>query len=153
MHGVAEYKPPMRKDVYLSLSAGEVGEFATKLHEELLQIGYSLLHSDVLTAVLGEVQYYASWALLYAQRNAKHLIEIDEHLILEAFEWAIIQPVVLAKCDVKQAQMMESSRSLGGEQFGMSVSEAQNMYIQARQLLQRESFVEPPITLDIGIKY
>lgn len=145
----SQYDGILHKDTYLTLQAGTLLEISEQLHEHFQEVGFSLLLEDVLKAVVFDVQYYSSWAVLYAQRNSKQFFEINAELRLEAFEWAIIYPLILAHCELLQAKMMESSRSLSGETFGLSVSEAQTNYQQAMERLQYEASVEPPYTVPL----
>ncbi len=105
--------------------AGTISELAALYHQKLTLKGYSLLPEDVETAFIEEVKRYAGWQSLTCQKSSAVPIAVDEHLILEAFEWVIIEPCVKANCDLIQAALVEASRSMGGDGFGMSVSEAE----------------------------
>ena len=74
-------------------------------------------------------------------------VMIDQNLTIDAYEWSIIEPVVRAHCDLLQARLVEGSRSLGGDGFGIQVSEAQQNYTMERDKLPRLAFVAPPYTL------
>ncbi|MFC4953077.1 hypothetical protein [Acinetobacter puyangensis] len=134
------------RPVYLRVDAGTIETLATQLHDELSGAGYSLLIDDVINIALMEAQYYSAWAVLEAQRNATMIIPFDKNITLEAYEWAVIDPVLRAHCDLVQSRLVEGSRSLGGDGFGLSVSEANQIYLEARKTMQLEAFVEPPFS-------
>lgn len=126
--------------------AGSISELATLTFQKLQIKGYSLLEVDVTTALLEETRRYAGWATLVCQRGSTSIIRIDENLVLEAFEWVIIEPCFIANCDLIQAQLVEASRSMGGDGFGMSVSEAEQAFNQAKELMPKNAFVAPPFS-------
>jgi hypothetical protein len=133
---------------YPRLALGTVESLAQTLHQELYGGGYSLLESDVLSAFLCEVQFYSAWAAFAVQKaEAATVTLLNKDLVLDSYEWAIIEPVVRAHCDLLQARLVEGSRSLGGDGFGLQVSEAQQNYLQARELLPKTAFVAQPYTL------
>lgn len=132
--------------VYLKIVAGTISELAEQLHNELSSNGYSLLLDDVVNAALIETQYYAAWAVFQAQRDAVSGVLLDQALPLIAAEWAILDPVIRAHCDLIQARLMEGSRSLGAESFGLDVSSANQNYLEARKVMQDEAFYEPPFS-------
>lgn len=140
-------KADVNREIYILANAGTVGDIALQLHQELQARGYSLLFEDVLFAAMTDVQYYTSWAVLEVQRKDGENVFLDKDTPLEAYEWAIIEPVLRAHCDLIQANLMESSRSLGGEQFGLTVSEASQSYAEAKRNMQNEAFIEPPVAL------
>lgn len=133
--------------IYRIVKAGNLTEIAEQLFIELRNSGYSLMESDVLAVFINEVQFYSAWAELEIQRLSNTVTFISENTYLYGFEWAIIEPVVRAHCDLVQARLMETVRSVGMESFGLSVSEANDAYQQARQLMKTESFVEPPFSI------
>ncbi|MEG1092257.1 MAG: hypothetical protein RSE38_13050, partial [Acinetobacter sp.] len=102
--------------------AGTISELAALYHQKLTLKGYSLLQDEIQAAFIEEVKRYAGWQSLTCQKSSIVPIAVDEHLILEAFEWVIIEPCVKANCDLIQASLVEASRSMGGDGFGMSVS-------------------------------
>lgn len=132
------------RDTYIKVDAQTLAVLADQLYQELSSNGYSLLLDDVVSAMIIDTQYYASWAVLECQRSAIIGLSIDENLVLEGFEWAIIEPVLRAHCDVIQSRLVEGSRSLGGDGFGLNVSEARQIYADARITMQNEAFCEPP---------
>lgn len=136
-------------DDYARLIAGTVADLSATLHAELQMSGYSLLLDDVRDAVLCEARLYAGWATFEVQRFANAPVELDSTLSIDAYEWAFIEPVIRAHCDMLQAIRMEGSRSLGAENFGLSVSEARQIYQEQRDLLPKNAFISPPFTLDI----
>jgi len=103
--------------------AGSINEMATLFYQKLQMKGYSLLLEDVLKALIEETKRYAGLATLTCQCGSQSIIFVDENLQLEVFEWVIVEPCLNANCDLIQAQLVEASRSMGGDGFGMTVSE------------------------------
>ncbi|MDM1021585.1 hypothetical protein QSV37_14915 [Acinetobacter sp. VNK23] len=127
--------------------AGPISVLASNFHQKLQMKGYSLLLEDVTAALIQETELYAGkGATLSCQRGLTSAIEIDENLILEGFEYAIIEPCFRANCDLIQAQLVEGSRSMGGDGFGLSVSEAEQAYREAKELMPKNAFVAPPFS-------
>jgi hypothetical protein len=126
--------------------AGPISKLAELYHQKLTLKGYSLLQDEVQTAFIEEVKRYAGWQSLTCQKNATAPIEVDENLVLEAFEWVIIEPCVKANCDLIQASLVEASRSMGGDGFGMTVSEAEQAYEAEKEKMPKNAFVHPPFS-------
>lgn len=126
--------------------AGAISELAALYHQKLTLKGYSLLQEEIQAAFIEEVKRYAGWQSLTCQKSSAVPIAVDEHLILEAFEWVIIEPCVKANCDLIQASLVEASRSMGGDGFGMSVSEAEQAYEAEKEKMPKNAFVQPPFS-------
>ncbi|KAB0651385.1 MULTISPECIES: hypothetical protein [Acinetobacter] len=126
--------------------AGTISELAALYHQKLTLKGYSLLQEEIQAAFIEEVKRYAGWQSLTCQKSSAVPIAVDEHLILEAFEWVIIEPCVKANCDLIQASLVEASRSMGGDGFGMSVSEAEQAYEAEKEKMPKNAFVQPPFS-------
>ena len=126
--------------------AGTISELAALYHQKLTLKGYSLLQEEIQAAFIEEVKRYAGWQSLTCQKSSVVPIAVDEHLILEAFEWVIIEPCVKANCDLIQAALVEASRSMGGDGFGMSVSEAEQAYEAEKEKMPKNAFVQPPFS-------
>lgn len=126
--------------------AGPISVLASNFHQKLQMKGYSLLLEDVTAALIQETERYAGWATLSCQRGLTSAIEIDGNMVLEGFEYAIIEPCFSANCDLIQAQLVEGSRSMGGDGFGLSVSEAEQAYREAKELMPKNAFVAPPFS-------
>ena len=126
--------------------AGTISELAALYHQKLTLKGYSLLQEEIQAAFIEEVKRYAGWQSLTCQKSSAVPIAVDEHLILEAFEWVIIEPCVKANCDLIQASLVEASRSMGTEGFGMSVSEAEQAYEAEKEKMPKNAFVQPPFS-------
>ena len=126
--------------------AGTISELAALYHQKLTLKGYSLLQEEIQAAFIEEVKRYAGWQSLTCQKSSIVPIAVDEHLILEAFEWVIIEPCVKANCDLIQASLVEASRSMGGDGFGMSVSEAEQAYEAEKEKMPKNAFVQPPFS-------
>lgn len=134
-------------DVYLSTNAGTVAELAALVANELVLAGYSLGLDDIQTIILAECRYYSGWAMFEAQKDT--VIKIDESLVIDTYEWSILEPVIRANLDLKQAQRMESIRSTGSQEFGLSVSEARQFYQQERDAMPKTAFIEEPFTVEL----
>jgi hypothetical protein len=67
---------------------------------------------------------------------------------LDAYEWEIILPVVRAHIAIIQARRSDASKSLGTEGYGLSISEAEQLYKDARLEMQRAAFIEAPFSID-----
>lgn len=126
--------------------AGAISALAALYYQKLALKGYSLLLEDVETAFIEEVKRYAGWQSLTCQKSAAAPIEVDGKLVLEAFEWVIIEPCVKANCDLIQASLVEASRSMGGDGFGMTVSEAEQAYEAEKEKMPKNAFVQPPFS-------
>lgn len=134
-------------DVYLSARAGTVAELSSLVYDELTLSGYSLGVDDIQLVMLAECRFYAGWAMFESQSDS--VIEIDENLVIDQGEWSILEPVIRANLDLKQAQRMESIKSLGTQEFGLTVSEAKQLYKEERDAMPRLAFVEEPYTLEL----
>lgn len=134
-------------NIYPSSQAGTVTELSDLVTHELVMSGYSLDQDDVQSIILAECRYYSGWAMFEAQKNS--VISLDGGLILDAYEWSILEPAIRAHLDLKQAQRMESIKSIGSADFGLSVSEARQIYIQERAEIPKTSFIEPPYSLEL----
>lgn len=140
-------EPIEKLEVYLSANAGTVGELSALVFDELTLSGYSLGDDDIKTVILAECRFYAGWAMFESQKDS--IIKIDQNLILDQAEWSILEPVIKASLDLKQAQRMESIRSLGAQEFGLSVSEARQIYKEERDSMPRLAFIEEPYSLEL----
>jgi hypothetical protein len=62
--------------------------------------------------------------------------QLNKDYVLSLSEWGLIEPVIRAHCELIQAQRVEGTGSLGGERFGLSVSEATANYKEAKEDLK-----------------
>jgi len=134
-------------NIYPSSQAGTVAELSDLVTNELLMSGYSLGQDDVQSIILAECRYYSGWAMFEAQKSS--VISLDDSLVLDAYEWSILEPAIRAHLDLRQAQHMEAIKSLGATDFGLSVSEARQIYLQERAEVPKTAFVEPPYSLEL----
>lgn len=134
-------------NIYPSSQAGTVAELSDLVTNELSMSGYSLGQDDVQSIILAECRYYSGWAMFEAQKSS--VISLDDSLVLDAYEWSILEPAIRAHLDLRQAQHMESIKSLGATDFGLSVSEARQIYLQERAEVPKTAFVEPPYSLEL----
>ena len=93
-----------------------------------------------------------SLILIFFILTLSFLIEgnISKLLIISISEWAIIEPVIRAHCDLIQANRVEAMDSLGGERFGLSVSEATMGFTEAKREMESKTFVEEPFFISFG---
>lgn len=140
-------EPIERLEAYLSTKAGTVAELAELIENELVLSGYSLGLDDIKVVILAECKFYSGWAMFEAQKDT--VIKIDESLVIDSCEWSILEPVIKANLDLKQAQRMESIRSIGTQEFGLSVSEARQIYQQERDAMPKNAFVEEPYSVEL----
>lgn len=129
---------------------GTLGEIAQRLHSELVLSGYSVFVEDVQSAVLEEARLYASWAAFEVQRVATAPVTLDLTLIIDAYEWSFIEPVVRAHVEMIEARRGEASVSLGAQTYGMQYAEAQRIYQEQRDLLPKNAFINPPYSIDLS---
>ena len=128
---------------------GTVGEIASTLHNQLCLDGLSLMPEDIEQAILSTVRLYAAWQTLAAAETAIADVPIDSRLLLRADEWMIMEPVVQAECQLRQATRMEAARSLGAEMFGLSVGEATSMLQQAKAEMGKNAFCTQPFSIEL----
>lgn len=140
-------KPISCLDVFLHAKAGTIDELSELVEGELVLSGYSLGQDDIKTVILSECKYYSGWAMFEAQKDS--VINIDGALVLDSYEWSILEPAIKAHLDLLQAQRMESIRSLGAQEFGLSVSEARQIYREERDSVPKLAFVDEPYSLDL----
>lgn len=138
---------PVVDGIYPTTTVGTVQTLAQALYDELIMSGYSLTIEDVQLVVNCEAKYYSGWASFETQYTAVAAIPLDLTLPIDAYEWSFLEPLCRAHCDLLQAQRVEGSRSLGGEQFGLQVSEAKQLYDVEREKLPKLAFIAPPYTL------
>ena len=127
--------------------AGTIASLAEALYLEYALMGYSTTAEDISTAIMLDFAFYAGWATTTTQELGIET-EIDENHSISFTEWAILEPVIRAHCDLIQSQRVEGTGSLGGERFGLSVSEAKQAYADAKLEMKKDAFVEAPFTLD-----
>lgn len=140
---------PSLDQEYPPLTVGTVAEMAERLYLELTQSGYSLMVEDIEAVFIEATCLYAAWATLNIQLTQDQPVPLDNTLPLDASEWAIMQPLVRTHCDLLQARRMEGARSLGGEGFGLSVGEAEQMYELARENMPKAAFIAPPFSIEL----
>ncbi len=134
-------------NIYPSSQAGTIQELALGLFDLLTLSGYSLSQDEIETLILAECRYYAGWAAFQAQEKAK--VALDSSLTIECFEWSILEQVIRAHCNVVEAQRIEALKSLGGAEFGLSASEASQLYLEERAKLPQLACIEPPFSLEL----
>lgn len=131
---------------------GTLDELAIQVGTTLLSAGSSVLPHDVLQIIKTETLFYMGYCDLDAHVGVTLPLVTDD-LRLNASEWAVIQPVVIAGCKLLQAERMEASGSIGAERFGLDVGTAQQLYDTARLELPNNAFVQPPYSLNFDEGY
>ena len=140
---------PYQDGVYQNSEAGSIASLSDRLFDEYGLMGYSLTPDDILTAIVSDMTFYAGWEAT-SQQTKGVAVTINAQYVITFDEWAVIEPVVRAHCDFIQAQRVEGTGSLGGERFGLSVGEASQNYINAKEVMKKEAFIEPPFTFGFG---
>lgn len=142
-------RPKDENGQYQNSEAGNIASLADILFTEYALSGYSLTPDEVTTALIADFKLYAGWASTYTQDQGL-TTEVDGTQILSFAEWGILEPVIRAHCELIQANRMEGTGSLGGERFGLSVSEASPMYAEAKEKMKSDSFVEEAFFIPCG---
>ena len=134
---------------------GTIRRFCQNLYDELLTSGYSLLPEDIENVALDDAKKLAGWARLDAQTvdddNVEPaFFELTLDISLLADEWVLVEPVIRAHCDLLQARRMEGSQALGVQAFGVSSSEANQLYQGLLEQMKKEAFVHEPFSIELG---
>lgn len=137
---------PNEDGKYKVSTGGKIAVLASALYDEYGTIGYSVTIEDISIAIQNDFRFYAGWQQTHSQYLGEESL-IDENTELSIDEWAVLEPVVRAHCDWMQANRVEGTQSLGGDHFGLSVSEASSNYALAKKDMQKEAFCEPPFTM------
>ena len=136
---------PLNQDGQLEESeAGTIASLSENLFIEYALAGYSLSPEEVQMALIADFKLYAGWKSTYSQ-NRGLTTTLDRLQVLSAMEWAIIEPVIRAHCELIQANRVEATGSLGSERFGLTASEANQVYIDAKREMEPKTFFEEPI--------
>lgn len=144
-----QLRPIDENGQYQGSEAGTIAELSDALFNEYGLSGYSITPDDILTALIADFKLYAGWATTYTQAKGLTTV-IDGTQVVEIGEWAILDPLIRAHCELIQANRMEATGSLGGERFGLTVSEASQQYTQAKLEAEKNAFVEEPFFLSFG---
>ena len=137
---------------------GTIQDVAQLLYDELLMSGSSLMLTEVVKTVISATTKYASWSGLLQHcpkddASCKNpLLSVTANTVLGVDDWAIIEPLVRAHCDLTQARRLEASQNLGVQPIGMSSSEALQYYNEAILTLKKEAFQCEPYSLDVVSK-
>lgn len=131
---------------YQVSEAGTIASLAASLVAEYALSGYSLFNTEVETALINDVLFYAGFQSTVKQKRNFPAV-LDNSYMLYVNEWAVIKPLIQAHCEVLQAKRMESTASLGTERFGLSVSEAEQGYTLAMENLPKNAFVSKPVVI------
>ncbi|MBU3845855.1 MAG: hypothetical protein H9855_02550 [Candidatus Acinetobacter avistercoris] len=124
---------------------GTIATLSQLLANEYAISGYSLTEVDIEIALCTDFILYSGWATSYVQEQ-KLETTADATQIISFNDWSVLETLVRAHCELIQAQRVEGTGSLGGERFGLSVSEASQNYINAKAEMKKEAYIEPPFT-------
>lgn len=142
--------PVTLEQAYPPITVGTLTELSDRLYLELAQSGYALMPEDIQAVMIEAASMYAAWATFNIQETQDTAQPLDGSLPLDASEWFIMQPLVRSHCDLLQARRMEGAGSLGGERFGLSVGEAQQIYDLAREALPKDATVIAPYSIELS---
>lgn len=142
-------RPADANGQYQNSEAGNIASLSNTLFLEYALSGYSLTPDVVEAALIADFKLYAGWASTDTQDRGLTTV-VDGTQVLTFAEWGIVEPVIRAHCELIQANRMEGTGSLGGERFGLSVSEASPMYVEAKERMKSESFVEDVLFIPCG---
>lgn len=130
------------------VKAGSLNELAGLLLEEFFSKGYALSELEVLEVLKTECRYMMSWTPLNLSPELA-VIHVNENTELSNGEWGVLEPVIRAHCDLLQAQRVDASKSLGEVGFGLTVSEAEQTYLQERDAIPKKCFIEAPYSIEL----
>ncbi|MCU4320600.1 hypothetical protein KTH44_15900 [Acinetobacter bereziniae] len=125
---------------------GTIQSLSSLIATEYMLSGYSLTEEDIKTALIIDFAIYSAWGKTYAKEN-NLAVSLDQNQIVSFGDWAVLEQLVKAHCDLIQAQRVEATGSLGGERFGLTVSEANQIYNSAKESMKKEAFVEKPYVI------
>lgn len=124
---------------------GTIATLSQLIANEYELSGFSLTDDDLNTILTVDFALYAGWSTPYSTLNGIGT-PLDATQIISFGDWAVLENVVKAHCELVQAQRVEGTGSLGTERFGISVSEATTNYNMAKEAMKKEAFVEPPFS-------
>ena len=75
------------------------------------------------------------------------MLTIDSATVIAIDDWEIMQPVVLAHCDLTQARRLGAMQEPNA---GISTSEAMQLYKDALATIKKEAFQFMPASFDLG---
>lgn len=117
-------------------------DISSSLYDELLFNGDAISLDDVKQSIIKHMQILAGWQALTHRQEP-----LDDDVMIEYGEWAVLYPVVRAHLDYVQAKRMEGSRAISGEAFGKDVNTAYQDYKYELDELPKKSFCEKPFYL------
>ncbi len=144
-----QLRPKDENGHYQNSEAGTIASLSDTLFNEYILSGYSLTPEDIEPALIADFKLYAGWTSTFTQDKGL-VTTLDRTQIISISEWAIIEPVIRAHCDLIQANRVEAMDSLGGERFGLSVSEATMGFTEAKREMESKTFVEEPFFISFG---
>lgn len=126
--------------------AGTISEIAQILADYYQYKGYSTTKEDIEEILVLDFLFYAAWATTEGQSRSTQII--DKSAVISVSEWGILDPVVRAHCDYLQSQRVEASGSIGMQHFGLTSSEANQIYMNAKEEMKKTAFVEAPFLVE-----
>ena len=121
--------------------AGTIASLALMLEKEYAIKGYSIDQVEIEVALIADFLFYSGWESTEQQKKGIEA-NLDRDYIVHVHEWAIIDDLVRAHCELLQATRMEAVASIGAERHGLSVSEADQAYKTAKEEMKGLAFVE-----------
>lgn len=144
-----QLQPIDQNGQYQDSEAGTIALLSDGLFNELALSGYSVTPDEIETALIADFKFYAGWTSTYTQKMGL-ATALDRTQRIALSEWAILDPVIRAHCDMIQASRMEATGSLGPERFGLTVSEATIAYTEAKREAESKTFMEEPFFFSGG---
>ena len=126
--------------------AGSVQELASLMAEYYQFKGYSITQEDLEEIIVLDFLYYAAFAITAGQSKSDQII--DKNAVISVSEWGVLDPVIRAHCDYLQAQRVEASGSIGMQHFGLTSSEANQIYLNAKEEMKKNAFIEEPFLVE-----
>lgn len=146
---MATLPPVTSSNDYQPVLLGTAGELSLSLHAELEGKGYSLIAEEVWDKVEDGIKLYAAYATFEVQLNSSVPVALNASLPIYAHEWAHIETLVRAECDLIQATRMEADRSTGMEGFGLDVNTATSNRQQIRDAFPHAVYVHEPEMIEL----
>jgi len=137
---------------------GTINDAAQALYDELVTSNSSVTFEEVIKVFIDNTKKYAAWSgelqhCPMADASCKSpLLVITANTVLGVDDWAILEPVIRAHCDLVQARRMEGFQALGGAPAGRSSSEAEQDYKESLERMKKEAFQCEPYSIETNDK-
>lgn len=117
---------------------------------EVLPTGIVLDNKQVGRNLKQAVRFYSGYAPLLnalALPDSTNSIEDEQDLTLSDSEYALIKPLFYLYCELENAMNLESSRALGIDVYGRSVSEIQGDIRERETAMAHDAAFEPIVSI------